>query len=72
MFNLSRGSFYLDLAESEHKEACKFIEQNKFVTHHLKGKLTNTDNILHLKLSYEVKDLKICLNTFFVVVWDLN
>ncbi|MDA6090034.1 hypothetical protein ODV19_08640 [Lactobacillus amylovorus] len=65
MFNLRRGSFYLDLAESEHKEACKFIEQNKFVTHHLKGKLTNTDNILHLKLSYEVKDLKICLNTFF-------
>lgn len=65
MFNLRRGSFYLDLSESEHKEACDFIEKSKFITHHLKGKLLNTNNVLHLKLSCEVRDLKIYLNTFF-------
>ncbi len=65
MFNLRRGSLYLDSSELEHKEACKFIKSNKFIAHNLKGKNINNNNILRLKLSREVKNLSICLNTFF-------
>lgn len=68
MFNLRKGSLYLDLSKEEHHEACKFVQTNKFVSRRLKAKMLSTSNMLNLKLTCEVKDINICLNTFLKTI----
>lgn len=65
MFNLRRGTFFLDFSEDKHKQACDFVRNNNFINNYLKARKIVKHSLLNFKLSCEIENLSVYLNCFF-------